>query len=148
MFHQLDCTPEQETWSANDVLAHLRACSNVWGSCIVAMVAEDRLTLRAVSPRAWIRKTDYLGLEFHPSLRSFAGQRVDLLAVLEALPDEAWSHAATVTGAGAILERTVLSYAQWLARHERSHLKQIERLVKAMDAKRRPSQSECPRDIP
>jgi hypothetical protein len=28
-----------------------------------------------------------------------------------------------------VLERTVLFYAQWLARHERPHLKQIERIV-------------------
>jgi hypothetical protein len=33
------------------------------------------------------------------------------------------------TGAGKILERTVLDYAQRLARHERPHLKQIERIV-------------------
>jgi hypothetical protein len=34
-----------------------------------------------------------------------------------------------VTGAGKPLERTVLFYAQWLARHERPHVKQIERIV-------------------
>jgi hypothetical protein len=36
---------------------------------------------------------------------------------------------ATVTGAGRTLERTVLFYAQWLASHERPHVKQIERAV-------------------
>jgi hypothetical protein len=28
-----------------------------------------------------------------------------------------------------VLERTVLFYAQWLARHERPHVKQIQRIV-------------------
>lgn len=126
---QLQTTPNHDGWSANDVLAHLRACADVWGNCIVAMIAEDTPTLRAVNPRSWIKKTDYLELEFRPSLRSFATQRADLLAVLEPLPYEGWSRVATVTGAGKVLKRTVLFYAQWLARHERQHVKQVERIV-------------------
>ncbi len=96
------------------------------------MIAEDTPTLRAVNPRTWIKKTDYPELEFRPSLRSFTTQRADLLAVLEPLPHEGWSRAATVTGAGKVLERTVLFYAQWLARHERQHVKQVERIVNTM----------------
>jgi hypothetical protein len=129
---QLQTAPNQDEWSANDVLAHLRACADVWSTCIVQMIAEDRPTLRAVNPRAWIKQTDYLELAFRPSLRAFATQRADLLAVLEPLPHEGWSRAATVTGAGKVLERTVLFYAQWLARHERPHVKQVERIVNPM----------------
>jgi hypothetical protein len=78
------------------------------------------------------QKTDYLEQEFHPSLQTFTTQRTQLLTVLEPLPSEEWSRTATVTGAGKPLERTVLFYAQWLVRHERPHLKQIERIVKAI----------------
>ena len=74
---QLYTPPNHDGWSVNDVLAHLRACADVWGNCIVAMIAEDTPTLRAVNPRTWIKKTDYLELEFRPSLRSFATQRAD-----------------------------------------------------------------------
>jgi DinB superfamily len=126
---QLQARPNPEEWSANEVLAHLRACADMWGNCIVAMIAEDRPALRAVNPRTWIKKTDYLEQEFQPSLQAFAQQRTDLLAVLEPLAPEGWSRAATVTGAGKALERTVLFYAQWLALHERPHIKQIERIV-------------------
>jgi DinB superfamily len=133
---QLHAAPDHEGWSANDVLAHLRACADVWGNCIVAMIAEDMPTLRAVNPRTWIKKTDYLEQEFRPSLRSFAAQRAELLAVLEPLPHEGWSRAATVTGAGKALERTVLFYAQWLARHERQHVKQVQRIVNTMQMHR------------
>jgi hypothetical protein len=129
---QLHTAPNHDEWSANNVLAHLRACADVWGNCIVAIIAEDTPTLRAVNPLTWIKKTDYLELEFRPSLRSFATQRADLLAVLEPLPPEGWLRAATVTGAGKILERTVLFYAQWLARHERQHVKQVEHIVNTM----------------
>jgi hypothetical protein len=129
---QLQTIPNPDGWSLNDVLAHLRACADVWGNCIVTMIAEDTPTLRAVNPRTWIKKTDYRELEFQPSLHSFIMQRADLLAILAPLPLEDWSRAATVTGAGKVLERTVLFYAQWLARHERQHVKQVEHIVNTM----------------
>jgi DinB superfamily len=129
---QLRTSFNEGEWSANDVLAHLRSCADMWGNCIAAILAEDRPTIRAVNPTTWIKQTDYPELEFRPSLRSFATQRAGLLAVLEPLPPEGWARAAPVTGAGKVLERTVLSYAQWLARHERPHIKQIERIVNAM----------------
>ncbi len=124
--------PDDGGWSANDVLAHLRACADVWGGCIAAMLTQDTPTLRAVDPRTWIRQTDYPEQAFQPSLHAFATQRAALLAILEALPPEGWLRAATVTGAGKALERTVLSYAQRLARHERPHVKQIERIVNTL----------------
>jgi len=129
---QLQTKPSHDEWSTNDVLAHLRACADVWGNCMVAMIEEDRPVLRAVNPLTWIKKTDYLDLAFRPSLRSFATQRANLLAVLSPLPPEGWSRAATVTGAGKVLERTVLFYGQWLARHERQHVKQVESIVNTM----------------
>ena len=138
---QLRTTPNDDEWSANDVLAHLRACADVWGGCIAAIIAEERPTLRAVNPRTWIKQTDYPELEFRPSLRAFAAQRADLLAVLEPLPLDGWWRAATVTGAGRPLERSVLSYARWLAEHERPHVKQVERIVDAVRARQRPPQT-------
>ena len=129
---QLHTTPSDGEWSANDVLAHLRACADVWGSCMVEMIAQDTPTLRAVNPRTWIDKTDYRELAFQPSLHAFTAQRADLLAVLEPLAPDGWDQAATVTGAGAVQERTVLFYARWLAEHERPHIKQIERIAKTI----------------
>jgi hypothetical protein len=129
---QLKTPPQPDEWSANDVLAHLRACADVRGDTALAIVEQDRPTLRAVNPRAWIKKTDYFEQEFRPSFQAFADQRANLLAVLERLSPEGWSRTATVTGAGRPLERTVLFYADWLAIHERPHIKQIERIVNAM----------------
>jgi uncharacterized damage-inducible protein DinB len=126
---RLHTPPEEGSWSANDVLAHLRSCADVWGDCIHAILQEDAPTIRADNPRTWIEQTDYPELEFHASLRAFAAQRAELVAVLEPLPTEAWLRGATVTGAGRPLQRTVLSYAQWLATHERPHVKQVERAI-------------------
>jgi len=116
-------------WSANEVLAHLRACADVRGDCIPAILAEDRPALRAIDPRTWIKQTNYLELEFRPSLRAFAEQRSALLAILETLPRGDWSRTVTVTGAGRVLERDVLFYGRWLAGHERPHIRQIARIA-------------------
>jgi hypothetical protein len=130
---QLHRSPERGEWSANEVLAHVRACADVRGEPIRTIVAQDHSTFRAVNPLTWIKKTDYLELEFRQSFKAFAKQRADLLALLKPLPRRGWSRGATVTGAGAPLERTVLFYAEWVARHERPHVKQIERIVSALN---------------
>ena len=126
---QLQAAPGSGDWSANEVLAHLRSCADVWGDCMRVILAQNHPTIRAVNPRLWIKQTNYLQQEFAPSLQAFTQQRADLLALLASLAPEAWLRAATVTGAGKVLERTVHSYAQWLASHERPHVKQIERLA-------------------
>jgi len=121
--------PSSGEWSANDVLAHLRSCADVWGRYIAVIVAEDRPTIRAMNPTTWIKSTNYPELEFAPSFRAFVKQRQKLLAFLRPLPKAAWSRRATVTGAGRPRERTVMDYARWLANHERSHVKHIARIV-------------------
>lgn len=125
---QLRVAPAPGEWSANEVLAHLRACADVWGDCMIRIV-QGAPRLRAVNPRAWIKQTDYLDQEFRPSLQTFTTQRAELLATLGSLAPEAWARAATITGAGKPLVRTVHSYAQWMATHERPHVKQIGRIA-------------------
>jgi hypothetical protein len=129
---QLRTAPSADEWSANDVLAHLRSCADMWGGYMTTILAEDKPTIRAINPRAWIKQTDYPALEFAPSLRAFSTQRAAVLAILERLPPEGWARTATVTGAGSPLERTVLDYADRLARHEQPHIKQIERIARSM----------------
>jgi len=126
---RLHRAPSPGEWSANDVLAHLRACADIWGRYIAIIVAEDRPTIRATNPTTWIKSTNYPDLEFAASFRAFVKQRAELLAILRPLPKAAWSRTAAVTGAGRPRERTVLDYARWLANHERSHVKHIARIV-------------------
>lgn len=130
---RLQIPPGEKEWSANDVLAHLRACSDKWGGAIERILAEDHPTFRAVSPRTWIRQTDYPEQPFRPSLDAFTAQREALVALLKPLPPEAWSRSATVTGAGRPLEQTVYSYAEGLARHERTHIKQVVSVVQELE---------------
>ena len=126
---QLHTAPAPGEWSANEVLAHLRSCADVWGECIVTILTQQRPTIRAVNPRTWIESTDYLGQSFRPSLEAFTVQRAELSTVLAPLKPKAWSRSAIITGAGKPLERTVRFYAEWMATHERPHLKQIQRIA-------------------
>jgi len=127
--------PSDGEWSGNDVLAHLRACADVWGSCMVSII-EGAQTLRAVNPLSWIEKTDYRSLDFRPSLHSFIRQRAELLGVLRPAPREDWLRTVTVTGAGAPLQRDALFYGRWMAGHERAHVKQIAKMAGALEQER------------
>ncbi|KPV50436.1 hypothetical protein SE17_26955, partial [Kouleothrix aurantiaca] len=124
--------PRYWTPARDWVLAATVEQEAMWGSAIAAMLASQHPTIRAINPRAWIKRTDYPAQEFFSSLRAFTAQRADLLAVLEPLPATEWQRGATVTGAGKPLELTVHSYANRLALHERPHLKQIERIAQLL----------------
>jgi hypothetical protein len=116
-------------WSLNDVLAHLRSCSDMWGKYIATIAVEDHPTIKAMNPTTWINSTNYPELEFAPSFTAYTRQRAKLLSFLRELPKAAWSRTALVTGAGKPRERTLMEYAMWLANHERSHLRHIARLT-------------------
>lgn len=125
----LRTAPGPDEWSPNDVLAHLRACSDRWGDAATRIVQEDGPKLRGTEPRVWITKTNYPDLEFSPSLRAFVRQRKALLTVLDPLQPEDWQRTGTLVGAGKPISRTVHTYAERLARHERSHVTQVARTL-------------------
>ncbi len=128
----LRTSPAPDEWSANDVLAHLRACSDKWGEAAIRIVEEDRPKIRGTEPRIWITKTNYLDLEFPSSLRAFVRQRKALLAVLDQMQPDDWQRTGTLVGAGRPVELTAHTYAERLARHERPHVKQVAKIVAAV----------------
>lgn len=128
---RLQTRPDPEAWSANDILAHLRACADVWGKSIQVMIAQDHPTLRYVSPRTRMKKTNYASLDFQVSLQAFAEQRAELVKVLRSLNAAGWSRGATFTGTTRGRDATVLSYARRLAEHEREHCEQLATLLKS-----------------
>ncbi len=127
---KLHFRPHPDIWSANDILAHLRACDDVWGKSIVEMITQDHPKLRYISPRTWIRKTDYPELEFGGSLKAFSDQRRELLRTLKGLSIKDWSRSATFSGTTKGREQTVYSYACRIAEHEKGHCEQIEAVLK------------------
>ena len=78
---QLHTAPGPGEWSANEVLAHLRSCADVWGDCIATILHQHQPVIRAINPRTWIERTDYPEQEFRSSLLAFTAQRTALLRV-------------------------------------------------------------------
>jgi hypothetical protein len=117
---------EEKPWSVSDILAHLRASADVREKFIRIMLTEDHPTLRYISPRTYIKKTNYLALAFPESFQAYQKQRNELLNTLEELSIQEWSRSAIIK------ERpeTVFSYALYLTQHETAHCEQIEELLK------------------
>jgi hypothetical protein len=68
---ELNWRATADSWSVNEILAHLRCCADVCGESIMKILKQDDPTFRYVSPRGWIRKTNYLELEFNASFFAF-----------------------------------------------------------------------------
>ena len=122
--------PEPGSWSVNDVLAHLRACNDVLGGAARRILEEDHPAWRAMSPRTWQRKSGYHDWSFPEALSAFRQQRAELLDLLLPLPEAAWQRTATVTvPPKSVYERSVLYYGNWLASHERAHLRSLPEII-------------------
>ena len=122
---RLTYRPDPQTWSASDVLAHIRSCADVRSKWIAAMLDRDHPTLRAVSPRSAMRR--YVGRDFAMSLREFSDERAALVARLRELDDPGWERGLTFTGASpGRTEQTIAGCAADLLSHERLHLTQLE----------------------
>jgi len=121
----LQAKPDKQSWSVNDILAHLRSCSDLWTHSMYAMLAENQPVFSDIDERKWARVTGYAVVAFSESFQVLSLQRRNLLRVLEALPFEAWERSAI------IFERkhTVFTQARRLVKHETEHLEQIKSLL-------------------
>ncbi len=115
-----------EPWSVNDILAHIRASTDMRESFIGEMVSADRATLRYESPRGWIRKTNYLDLPFGKSFAAYRAHRSVWLAQLETMPVSDWARGALIRDR----PETIASYVRYLTDHETVHCEQIEDLLR------------------
>jgi len=123
---RLNIRTEKVPWSVNDILAHLRASADVREKYIQAMLAQNNPAMRYISPRTYIRKTDYLELAFPESFQAYKKQRMELLKTLQNLSIQDWSRSATIKER----KETVFSYTLYLTQHETAHCEQIEELLK------------------
>ena len=124
---RLEFKSDRKPWSANDILAHLRSCADLWTHSIYAMLSENEPMFSDINERKWAKVTRYAELPFKESFQTFSLQRENLLRVLRALPFESWERSAT------IFERrhTVFTQVRRMAKHESEHCEQIQSLLQS-----------------
>jgi uncharacterized damage-inducible protein DinB len=123
----LQAKPDRKSWSVNDILAHLRSCADLWTHSIYTMLAEQEPEFSDIDERKWAKVTGYAELPFAESFQAFSVHRENLLRVLNALPFESWEKSAIIFGR----KHTVFTQARRLAKHEKEHCEQIEKLLKS-----------------
>ena len=117
-------------WTANDVLAHLRCCSDAGAAAIRGLAVSDGSVVRFTGPRALIEQVDYRDREFAQNVRAFTRQRRSLLVLLRGLPRARWSRDGRTSDGGPVRVRSILDFGQWLARHEERHLDALARFAR------------------
>jgi hypothetical protein len=123
---RLHARTERENWSINDILAHIRSSSDVWGDSIERMLAAEMPTLPDIHPRKWMKQTDYPQLDFHKSFKAYNQQRKELLKILMKLSFDDWSRGAMIGGR----IHTVFTQARRIAKHDSVHCDQIEGILR------------------
>jgi hypothetical protein len=122
---------DDEPWSISDILVHLRACSDVWGETIMAMLTEDNPIQRYKSPRAFMKKSKYQDQEFATALEFYTLERQKLVKVLTNLDYAGWARSGTYTGiTPRDRNQTVWTLTNRLVDHEQLHLEQIDSLLR------------------
>jgi hypothetical protein len=117
--------PDKGKWSAADILAHLRACDEIWSHSIYAMLIEENPTLPILAPRKWTKVDHYEKRPFHSSLQTFTLRREELLAILRPLPEEKWKRTAVI-GQNT---HSIFSQVRRIALHEHGHCEQMETVL-------------------
>ena len=125
---QLRWSPGKKDWSIVEVIAHLRACTEIWSFSIYAMLAEDKPIFPLLDERRWTKAARYATFEFQSAFQIFCLQRQELLAVLKQLDFETWARSANIEGRN----HTVFSQGRRMALHETEHLKQIQALLDSL----------------
>ena len=123
---QLRWQPEAGKWSIAEIVAHLADVEIVAGWRLRSIVGLDGITIQPFDQDAWASVFEYRKRNVKKSLEIFRVLRDNNLAMLRALPPEAWERH------GMHLERgkeTIAHLTRMFAGHDTNHVLQIERIV-------------------
>jgi hypothetical protein len=118
-------TPEVEEWSPAEILAHLRASDDILAIRAYMLLAREEPPLPVFDERRWAEVAGYARLPIADSLAVYGGRRAELVAMLRAVPPDAWARAGIREGFGRL---TLLELLGALVEHEEEHCAQLEAL--------------------
>ncbi len=129
--------PEPGKWSIAEILAHLADVEIVASWRMRSIIGSDGITIQPFDQDAWATVFAYSKRDPKQSLAIFRVLRENNLAMLKALPPEAWERH------GMHLERgreTIAHLARMFAGHDTNHVTQVERIVAQLKEKPKPKQ--------
>jgi len=118
--------PEPGKWSIAEIVAHLADVEIVASWRMRSIIGSDGITIQPFDQDVWASVFQYSKRDHKRSLEIFRVLRENNLAMLKALPPEAWEKH------GMHLERgkeTIAHLARMFAGHDTNHILQIERIV-------------------
>jgi hypothetical protein len=123
---QLRWRPEPGKWSIAEIVAHLADVEIVASWRMRSIIGADGITIQPFDQDVWASAFQYNKRDPKQSLEVFRILRENNLAMLKALPPEAWDRH------GMHLERgkeTIAHLTRLFAGHDANHILQIERIV-------------------
>jgi hypothetical protein len=123
--------PAPGKWSAHEVVCHCADSEANAALRIRYLVVEKEPLIVGYDQEAWARVLDYHSHPIEPALATVAAVRAHTAALLQRLPEEAWSREGRHTESG---RYTAEDWLRIYARHVEGHAEQIERNLRAWDA--------------
>jgi len=131
---QLRWKPAPEKWSIAEILAHLADGEIIVSWRLRSIIAANGTTVQSYDQNAWASAFEYQKRDVKHSIETFRILRENNLAMLKALPKEAWEKYGTHQERG---KETIAQVVRLYAGHDTNHLKQIEGIVAQLKKKRK-----------
>lgn len=117
--------PAPGKWTIDQLVRHVADTEIVVGMRLRLIIAEDRPVLSPFDQEKWAANLGYEKTNAIASLAVFETLRVDMTAVLEALPAEAFDRVGVHPERG---EKTLLEWVSIFGNHVYSHAEHIRRI--------------------
>ena len=131
---QLKWKPEAGKWSIAEIVAHLADAEIVASWRMRSVIGQDGIPIQAFDQDVWAKVFDYGKRDPKLSLEVFRVLRENNLAMLKALPKEAWDNHGMHQERG---KETVAHLAKMFAGHDTNHVLQIEGIATQLKQQRK-----------
>jgi FMN phosphatase YigB (HAD superfamily) len=119
--------PPDDEWSLTEICCHLRDVDReIYIPRVQEVMQSERPFLEAIDADAWAETRGYKGQDGQQAFRNFISARVELLEIIDGLPQEAWEKEIRHTIFGPISLAEILRIS---ARHDKLHIQQICKLL-------------------
>jgi len=124
-------TADPDSWSAAEILAHLRATDDILGYRVYAILVRDNPPMPAYDEQRWVEVARYGEVAVEDSLTMYTLRRAELIRTLRHIAPADWERTGTHETYG---PQTLRAAVRKLAEHEAEHCAQLEALWPATKA--------------